>query len=104
MKKFYKKYVNVIVCLLTFFLLCKSCQSCNRANQIEYNQLQYEHKLDSINNLLNESYVKCDALQDTITLYKGKLGIMKDVQNTLKENNKALLNSNNHIIRKNKYK
>ena len=102
MIKFYKKYKDWFVCVLAFFLCCKSCQSCHRANQIEWNQIQTEQQLDSLNGIIRTINTQIDGLNDTIRLVNEQANLLLNEKNILKENNKALLNSNKHIIRKNK--
>ena len=69
MVNFYKKYINVIVVSILFLLLCKTCQSCHRANQIEWNQNQYELREDSLKNIIYNFSLTNEALNDTFILH-----------------------------------
>lgn len=100
MRKFYKKYKDWFVCVLAFFLCCKSCQSCHRANQIEWNQIQTEQQLDSIDSVLTCYKINNDAMQDTITLYKSALNHVELEKDMLKKNNETLIKSNRYIRNK----
>lgn len=100
MRKFYKKYKNVIVIILFTLLLFKSCQSCSRANQNEWMAMQYEHQLDSIDSVLTCYKINNDAMQDTITLYKSALNHVELEKDMLKKNNETLIKSNRYIRNK----
>lgn len=100
MGKFYKKYVNVIVVGLAFLFICKSCQSCHRANQLEWNKIQHEYCIDSLNNVISELSIDNDKLKDTISIYEKELIIIGETNNVLLEANKSNQNLNSILIKK----
>lgn len=104
MINFYKKYINVIVVCLLFLLICKNCQSCLRANQIEWNQTQHNEAVDSLNNIIEQYKITNNNLLDTIMVYKEKINsiteeniILKESNKTQQATNRALINMNNNL-------
>lgn len=100
MVKFYRKYTDVIVLSLVFLFTCKSCQSCHRANQLEWNTIQHECVVDSLNNIIDELYIENDKLKDTISIYKKELNVIEETNNVLLDVNKSNQNLNRFLIKK----
>lgn len=107
MKRLYNKYVNYIV--ITFFVLLgfKSCQSCSRQETIEWQAAKHEAQIDSLNNTLDGCISDIGVLQDSIEMYRFKMGLIEKDNKRLTEsnqqiqsNNTALINTNNRIINK----
>ena len=109
MKEWYKKYVNYIVIALFILFGFKSCQSCSRQRASEWQATQYEAKIDALDMLLQDSRRNIDALNDSLNMYKFKMGIIEQDNKRLSEsnpriqrNNTTLINTNNQIINKDK--
>ena len=107
MKEWYKKYVNYIVISLFVLLGFKSCQSCSRQRSSEWQAIQYEAKIDTLDRLLQDSYRTIEVLTDSIDMYKFRMDLVESNNKQLLEsnrniqrNNTTLINANNHIINK----
>lgn len=107
MKEWYKKYINYIVVGLLCLYGLKSCQSCSRQNQIEWQASKYEATIDTLNIKLQESDRTIMVLSDSIDMYKFKMGLIEQDNKRLNEsnqriqrNNTTLINTNNQIINK----
>lgn len=106
LKILYNKYVNWVVVLLLLFSLFKGCQSCNRSNLIEWNNIQYKQHIDSLNNDIYNYKAVIDSLNDEINIcklelenIKGTNELLLKTNKTQQETNKALINTNKKLIK-----
>lgn len=97
--KYIKKYSLAIIAVLVFLLTCKSCQSCSRGRQIEYNQIECSHIVDSLKYELVEHESYEVALEDSIKILNNKIdnlnemkGIMQGSLDRAHQTNKSLVN------------
>lgn len=111
MKEFYKKYVNVIVCVLFLLFMFKGCQACQRSSQLNWEKAKYESIVDSINNDLEAKDSIINCLLDSISVYKmvaksekDKNSILNEINKTQQENNRALVRTNEQLLKYEKSK
>lgn len=97
MKKLYNKYVNYIVCGLLLFCLFKSCQSCSRSRQKEFNDLIYTELLDSLKGELNNSNKTIDSLNNEIKIYANEIQLLNEIIYQYKKDNQSLRDDNKHF-------
>ena len=88
--KFIKKYSLAIIIALGFLLICKSCQSCSRARQLEYEEIKYEQRIDSLENIIRED-------KDSIRGYQIRLDASNELNQTIKDQNNRLIKSNDNL-------
>lgn len=107
MKQLYNKYVNYIVIALFVLLGLKSCQSCSRQRTIEWQTTKYEAQIDTLNNTIDNYIGDIKVLEDSIEMYRFKMGLIEKDNERLVEsnqriqrNNTTLINTNNQIINK----
>lgn len=99
--KFIKKYSLVIIIALGFLLLCKSCQSCSRARQLEFEEIRYEQQVDSLKKIIHGDREMFVALKDSIRQYKIKLDATNEINQTIKDQNDRLIKSNDDLSKSN---
>lgn len=93
-KKFLKKHFIIVIGILVFLLMLKSCQSCTRKNTIEFNKTTYENQLDSLK-ALNDSLLFIMVNQhDSIERLSLDVKYLNNLVNELK-NDKSYLKSTN---------
>lgn len=107
MKNFIDKYYNIIICILIGLFLLKNCQSCSKQRTIEYNQYNYELKLDSLKEINNYYQLQNNILKDSIGKYKiyveqlnDKIEILKSSNKHYQSTNKILINTNSNLSNK----
>jgi hypothetical protein len=87
MKQLYSKYVNYIVIALFVLLSLKSCQSCSRQRTIEWHTTKYEAKIDTLNNAIDNYIGDIKVLEDSIEMYRFKMGLIEKDNERLVESN-----------------
>ena len=114
MKKFYKRYKDLIVAGLLLLLCMKSCQSCSRSRTIEFNTIKNEivvdslrktilklnSQKDSLNNEIQLHLNQISSLETTINIYKEANQSLKDDNKHYRNTNRVLVNTNNQILNK----
>jgi FtsZ-binding cell division protein ZapB len=95
MKELYKKYINWIVVILFCLWGLKSCQTCSKQRQLDYNSVKYEKTIDSLN-------YEIHTLNDLIKSQKDSLSIYQIQIDNLNEKNQILNNVNKHFQNTNK--
>ena len=97
MKKLYNKYVNYIVGGLLLFCLFKSCQSCSRNREKEFNDLIYTELLDSLKGELNNSNKIIDSLNNEIKIHTNEIQLLNEIIYQYKKDNQSLRDDNKHF-------
>lgn len=98
LKTFYDRYVNWIVIILAVLLGLKSCQSCSRSRQIQYQQQQGVLVSDSLNHDLDVYDRKIDSLKHELKLQKEQSTQLKRENDLLRETNNYYKQSNKKLI------
>lgn len=96
MKKFYKRYKDLVVVSLLLLLCLKSCQSCSRNRRIEFNNRKYEMIVDSLQQTILFIDSQKDSLRNDIQLYTNQISSLESTINIYKEANQSLINDNKH--------
>lgn len=111
MKEFYKKYVNVIVGTIFLLFMFKGCQACQRSSQLKWEKAKYESIVDSINNDVEAKDSIINCLLDSINMYKmmvknekDKNSILNEINKNQQENNRALVRTNEQLLKYEKSK
>lgn len=90
-----KKHSTIIICWLVLLLAGKSCQSCSRANQIEYNKAQYAQVEDSL-------VRKITSLENDLLRANDSIKLLNSDLKSLQELNNIALHSLEHTQQTNK--
>lgn len=100
MMKYIKKYSITIICALLFLLACKSCQSCSRARQIDYNQMEYVANLDSLDSINRSLQGQLVTAEDSIKVLNTEINALKEMKGVMQSSldnahrtNRSLVNS-----------
>ena len=94
-----KKYSTVIICVLILLLTGKSCQSCSRGNQIEYNKALHAqiedsltHKIISLENDLLYANDSIKLLNSNLKAARELNGFAMSSLEHARQTNKTLVN------------
>lgn len=101
-KELYKKYINWVVIILFCLWGLKSCQSCSRQRQLDYNVSKYENVIDSLNYEIDKLYDSVKIQKDSLSIYKIQLDNMNEKNQILNNVNKHFQNTNKVLINTNK--
>ena len=101
-KELYKKYINWIVIILFCLWGLKSCQSCSRLRQLDYNSTRYENIIDSLNYKIVQLTNLTRSQNDSLSIYKIQLDNLNEKNQMLNDVNKHFQNTNKVLINTNK--
>lgn len=74
-----KKYSTIIICALLAISMFKSCQSCSRGRQIEYNKVEYLAKMDSMQAVISEQHHALTIAKDSINLLNTEIKSLQEL-------------------------
>lgn len=94
LNNFLKKYAIIVIGILLFLLMLKSCQSCTRKNTMEYNQVLWESQIDSMQHVTDTILLENSQLKDSIRSLKSDIKHLNTLVEELK-NDKSYLKSTN---------
>lgn len=102
-----KEHQPLIIAILIMVVALKGCKSCNMNRVYYYNIAQYETKMDSMQNVINECSVDTKELCDTIRSLRMENSSLKDMITELKSDrehyrvvNKELIGVTNKLSKK----
>ena len=101
-KEFYNKYKDWFLIVLLILLSFKSCQSCSKTRQLEYQETQNTFLMDSMIYIQDNLNNKIDSLDRELIIYKLQSETLKEFNNSLKETNSNLSKSNKNLSETNK--
>ena len=78
-KKWIKEHQSLIIGLLVLVLMLKGCSSCNMERRYEYQTIQYEYVIDSMQTVIDERSMDKKDLYDTIYSLRSENTILKEV-------------------------
>lgn len=93
-----KKHSTAIIIVLVVLLGMKSCQSCSRARQIEYNTVQYEMRIDSMSQHNNIYMNKCRQLSDTVSMLRMEIQSLNKQLGRTEEYLQSSQRLNNNLV------
>lgn len=79
MMKYVKKYSIAIICALFLLFMGKSCQSCSRGRQLEYNKIEYSHDIDSLQKVITSKDKQLVLAEDSIKLLNAELKSLREI-------------------------
>ena len=98
--KFIQKYPIGIICVLVFFLACKSCQSCSRGRALEHERTQHERVVDSLKGIQRGLSADLQLTNDSIKILNTEINALKEMNGVMKgsldharQTNRSLVNS-----------
>lgn len=83
-KTWIKDHYNIIIILLVIALMLKGCNSCNIERKYEYQEMRYEHVIDSMQTVIDERSIDTKDLCDTIHSLRAENTVLKDIINDIK--------------------
>ena len=95
---FIKKYSVFIIVGLFFLLMFKSCQSCSRANNLDFERAKTTELVDSLNGVLKTQQDSIGLLNNEIMMLKEKNQSLDRINKTIEGSNEQLVKSNNNLI------
>ena len=75
----FKKYSTIIIFALVAICSLKSCQSCSRSRQIEYNKIEYQAKMDSMQSIISEQQHALIIAKDSINLLNTEIKSLQEL-------------------------
>ena len=102
LKTIYEKYKNWIVVILIGLFCFKSCQSCSRSRQLEFNNIKHIEIIEKYNDDIDSLNKTIQIINDSLNLYKVTNEILKDNIDMLKFTNKHYQQTNKTLIQTNK--
>lgn len=101
-KSLYKKYSVWILVGLLLFSMFKGCQSCNRNNQLKWQEIQHAAVVDSLNDEISLYKSWNDSLMHIISIYDVELKNAKNTNELLVSTNKSQMETNKALIKTNR--
>ncbi len=96
------KYLISALVVLAFLYTCKSCQSCSRQRQIDWNQMEYVANLDSIDSINRNLQAQNVKLEDSIKILHTEIRALRELNGSVnaslehaRQTNKALIKNQN---------
>lgn len=97
-KKWIKDHQSLIIGLLVLVLMLKGCSACNMERRYEYQQIQYEHVIDSMQSVIDTRSVDVKDLYDTLYSLRSENTILKDVIKDLNADKEHYKIQNRNLI------
>lgn len=97
--KFLKKYSVAIICSLVFLLACKSCQSCSRGRALEYERVQHEQVIDSLNVTIRAINTDLQLSNDSIKILNTEINALKEMNGMMQGSLDHARQTNNSLVR-----
>ena len=87
------KYKIVIAGITALFVL-KSCESCRRNSTLQWERVNNEYVVDSLNNIIDERDVTINTLNDSVRELNDSIKILNYKIDNISSENKILYESN----------
>ena len=97
-KNWIKEYQSLIIGLLILVLMLKGCQSCNTERRYEYQEIQYEYIIDSMQTVIDERSIDTKDLCDTIHSLRSENTMLKDVIKDLRDDKIYYQKANKNLV------
>ena len=83
-KTWIKDHYQLIIGLLIMVIMLKGCSSCNMERRYEYQEIQYEYIIDSMQAVIDERSIDTKDLCDTIHSLRAENTVLKDIIKDIK--------------------
>lgn len=97
-KNWIKDHYQLIIACLLLVIMLKGCTSCNEERKYEYQQIQYEYVIDSMQTVIDEKSLSTKDLCDTIYSLRSENTVLKDVIKDLKEDKNYYRRTNRDLV------
>lgn len=78
-KNWIKDHIALVIACLIMVIMLKGCQGCSMERRYEYQQVQYEQIIDSMQSVIDERSIDTKDLCDTIHSLRAENTVLKDI-------------------------
>ena len=97
-KNWIKDHYQLIIACLLLVIMLKGCASCSMERRYEYQQIQYEYVIDSMQTVIDERSIDTKDLCDTIHSLRAENIVLKEVINDLREDKNYYRKTNRDLV------
>lgn len=97
--KYIKKYSIAIICVLILLLAGKSCQSCSRGRALQYERIQHELVVDSIQTAYAGITTDLQSANDSIKILNTEISALKEMNGMMQGSLDHARQTNNSLVR-----
>ena len=97
-KTWIKDHYQLIIACLLLVIMLKGCASCSMERRYEYQQVQYEYVIDSMQTVIDERSIDTKDLCDTIHSLRAENTVLKEVINDLREDKNYYRKTNRDLV------